>query len=184
MNFTFLYLISELISEWTVRPNFKSPHNPIVKLSNLFFSQDIVNKSVKVCVGWLCPPSPAFIIGTSDFKDATSGAPSFGCLIAIISLYPPTIFTVSATLSPFDAELDDASENPITFPPSSIIAASKLSLVLVLGSKNKVANFLYLHFSWYSLGCAIIFLATLINSSISSTDNSLISIKCFILVPP
>ena len=47
----------------------------------------------------------------------------------------------------FDVELELADENPITFPPSSIIAASKLSLVLVLGSKNKVANSLCLHFS-------------------------------------
>ena len=46
-----------------------------------------------------------------------------------------------------ETELDEASENPITFPPNSIIAASKLNLVLVLGSKNKVANFLCLHFS-------------------------------------
>ena len=33
---------------------------------------------------------------------------------------------------------------PSTLPPSSIMAASKLSRVLVLGSKNKVANFLCL----------------------------------------
>jgi hypothetical protein len=49
------------------------------------------------------------------------------------------------TVSPFDTELDDASEKPNTFPPNSIIAASKLNLVLVLGSKNKVANFLPSH---------------------------------------
>ena len=85
MNFMPVYLESALIREWTVLPNFKSPHKPIVKLLNLFFLYDIVSKSVKVCVGWLCPPSPAFIIGIFDFSDATSGAPSFGCLIAIIS---------------------------------------------------------------------------------------------------
>ena len=52
---------------------------------------------------------------------------------------------VSDTVSPLDTELEDASENPNTFPPNSIIAASKLNLVLVLGSKNKVANFLPSH---------------------------------------
>ena len=77
-NFIFLYLDNADINECTVLPNFKSPHNPIVKLSNLPFSHDIVNKSVNVCVGWLCPPSPAFIIGTSAFIAATTGAPSFG----------------------------------------------------------------------------------------------------------
>ena len=49
---------------------------------------------------------------------------------------------VSLTLSPFAAELEFADENPKTEPPSSNIAASKLSLVLVLGSKNNVASFL------------------------------------------
>ena len=44
-------------------------------------------------------------------------------------------FAVSAMLSPFDAEELDASEKPITLPPSSSIAASKLSLVLVEGAK-------------------------------------------------
>ena len=38
------------------------------------------------------------------------------------------------TLSPLEAELDDASEKPKTWPPKLIIAASKLSRVLVLGS--------------------------------------------------
>ena len=78
-------------------------------------------------------------------------------------------------------ELDDADENPKTLPPNSNIAASKLNLVLVLGSKNKVANFLCLHFSEYFSGNCIISFATFINSSISSTVNSFISIKCLIL---
>ena len=38
------------------------------------------------------------------------------------------------TLSPFDAELELAEEKPRTEPPKFNIAASKLSLVLVLGS--------------------------------------------------
>ncbi len=46
----------------------------------------------------------------------------------------PTTLTVSYTLAPFVAEEDDASEKPRTLPPSSSIADSKLSLVLVLGS--------------------------------------------------
>ena len=36
-----------------------------------------------------------------------------------------------------------ASEKPSTFPPNSIIAASKLSRVRVEGSKKSVASFLY-----------------------------------------
>ena len=60
--------------------------------------------------------------------------PSFGCLIAIISVYIETIFIVSARVSPFEAELEFGSEKPSIFPPSLIIAASKLNLVLVLGS--------------------------------------------------
>ena len=45
-----------------------------------------------------------------------------------------------ATLSPLDAEELAAREKPRQEPPSSIIAASKLSLVLVEGSKNRVAS--------------------------------------------
>ena len=51
-----------------------------------------------------------------------------------MSAYPQITLTVSATLSPFAAELEFAEENPNTFPPNYIIAASKLNLVLVLGS--------------------------------------------------
>ena len=45
------------------------------------------------------------------------------------------------------ADDESAEENPRTLPPNSSIAASKLNLVLVLGSKNSVANFLCLHTS-------------------------------------
>ena len=41
---------------------------------------------------------------------------------------------VSATLSPFDAELELAEEKPSTLPPKLNIADSKLRRVLVLGS--------------------------------------------------
>ncbi len=41
---------------------------------------------------------------------------------------------VSETLSPFAAELESALEKPMTEPPRFSMAASKLSLVLVLGS--------------------------------------------------
>jgi len=41
---------------------------------------------------------------------------------------------VSATLSPFDAELELADEKPKTLPPRFNIAASKLKRVRVLGS--------------------------------------------------
>jgi len=50
------------------------------------------------------------------------------------------IFTVSARLSPFFAEEIDASAIPMDVPPSDAIAASKLSLVLVLGSKKRYPN--------------------------------------------
>ena len=49
---------------------------------------------------------------------------------------------VSATLSPLAAEELWASEKPITLPPSSYMAASKLRRVRVEGSKNRVASFL------------------------------------------
>ena len=45
INLLFLYLDNALTKECTVLPNFKSPHSPIVKLSSLFFSHEIVNKS-------------------------------------------------------------------------------------------------------------------------------------------
>ena len=41
---------------------------------------------------------------------------------------------VSATLSPFAAELESAEEKPSTLPPKLSIAASKLKRVRVLGS--------------------------------------------------
>ena len=56
-------------------------------------------------------------------------------------------FAVSAMLSPLDADDVDADEKPITLPPSSSIAASKLRRVLVEGSKKSVASFLPLHLS-------------------------------------
>ena len=74
----------------------------------------------------------------------------------------------------------EASENPITFPPSSSIAASKLRRVRVEGSKNNVASFLYLHFSLYFSGFFIISFAVSIREFISSTDKSIISIKLLI----
>ena len=49
---------------------------------------------------------------------------------------------MSETLSPLLAEELAASEKPSTFPPSSIIAASKERRVRVLGSKKSVASFL------------------------------------------
>ena len=71
------------------------------------------------------------MIGTVLYMDASFGAPSFGCLIAITSAKHPTVRTVSSTLSPLETDESVAEENPITFPPISSIADSKLSLVLV-----------------------------------------------------
>ena len=72
--------------------------------------------------------------GTGENMEASFGAPSLGCLMAITSAKQPTVLTVSSTLSPFDTEESVADEKPITFPPRSSIADSKLSLVLVEGS--------------------------------------------------
>ena len=47
---------------------------------------------------------------------------------------------VSFSVSPFDVEVDMASENPMTRPPRRLTAVSKLSRVRVDGSKNKVAT--------------------------------------------
>ena len=85
MNFMPSYLDIAFIRECTVRPNIRSPHKPMVRLSRRPFSLLIVRRSARVWVGWLCPPSPALMIGTSDFIEASIGAPSFGCLMAMIS---------------------------------------------------------------------------------------------------
>ena len=66
---------------------------------------------------------------------------------AAASAYELITFAVSAMLSPLDADDVDADEKPITLPPSSSIAASKLRRVLVEGSKKSVASFLPLHLS-------------------------------------
>ena len=60
----------------------------------------------------------------------------------VVILLQLIIFAVSATLSPLAAEEELASLKPITLPPSSSIAASKLRRVRVEGSKNRVASFL------------------------------------------
>ena len=76
-----------------------------------------------------------------------------------------------------------AEEKPITLPPSSSIAASKLKRVRVDGSKNKVASFLPWHFVLYLAGFAMISIAVFINSSISAVVNETISIILFIVSP-
>ena len=48
---TLSYLMSALISECTVRPNFKSPQKPIVILFNLPLMERIVRRSASVWVG-------------------------------------------------------------------------------------------------------------------------------------
>ena len=89
---------------------------------------------------------------------------------------------VSAILSPLLAEEELASEKPMTLPPSSSIAASKLSRVRVEGSKNSVASFLPLQASPYSAGFSLIWQAVCIRSSSSSTEKSVISIKLLIIL--
>ena len=46
---------------------------------------------------------------------------------------------VSFNDSPLETLVDVESEKPITLPPNRLIALSKLSLVLVEGSKNNAA---------------------------------------------
>ena len=101
-----------------------------------------------------------------------------------MSAYPLTTFAVSAILSPFEAEEEFASEKPRTLPPSSYIAASKLSLVLVEGSKKSVASFLPRHLSAYFAGFFLMSDAVAISESISSRERSRISIRLLIFVSP
>ena len=70
--------LSDLFFQDDTVQTFKSPHRPIVRLSNLPLRERMVSKSVNVWVGCWCPPSPALITGIRDFCDATSAAPSFG----------------------------------------------------------------------------------------------------------
>ena len=72
--------------------------------------------------------------GTYVNSAAKFGAPSFGCLIVIMSEYEPTVLIVSLKDSPFATEDEPGSEKPITSPPSLNMAASNENLVLVLGS--------------------------------------------------
>ena len=53
MKLILLYLLKALISECTVLPNLRSPHNPMVKPSNLPLRFLIVSRSVRVCVASL-----------------------------------------------------------------------------------------------------------------------------------
>jgi 1-acyl-sn-glycerol-3-phosphate acyltransferase len=73
---------------------------------------------------------------TADFRPFSKVTVKYGDPISFEELYGK-----KATKE----ELDEASEKPNTLPPSLNIADSKLSLVLVLGSKNKVANILPSH---------------------------------------
>ena len=54
-------------------------------LGGMILYDRIVSRSVRVCVGCWCPPSPALITGIEETAEATIGAPSFGCLMAHIS---------------------------------------------------------------------------------------------------
>ena len=71
---------------------------------------------------------------------ALVAAPSMWWRITIMSAYPETILIVSESVSPFFVEVTFSSENPITFPPVFCTAVSKLSLVLVDGSKKRDAT--------------------------------------------
>jgi hypothetical protein len=75
---------------------------------------------------------------------------------------------VSSMVSPFLTLLTPGSANPVTEPPSRCIADSKLSLVLVLGSKNRAPIILPLAMSVPSVSRGIISSATPRMKSISS----------------
>ncbi len=55
-----------LSREWTVRPNFRSPHRPMVRLSSLPMRRRMVIRSVRVWVGCWWTPSPALITGMRE----------------------------------------------------------------------------------------------------------------------
>ena len=79
---------------------------------------------------------------------------------------------VSATLSPLAADELELSEKPMTWPPSSYMAASKLSLVLVDGSKKRVASFFPSHLWAYASGLAMMSMAVWMRLSSSSAVKS------------
>lgn len=72
--------------------------------------------------------------GMDTLCAATMGAPSLKCRMAMMSAKHSTVRAVSATLSPLETELLPASEKPMTCPPNSSMADSKLSRVRVEGS--------------------------------------------------
>ena len=98
---------------------------------------------------------------------------------------------MSASVSPFAADVAFDVANPTTFPPSLFIADSKDNLVLVLGSKNNVAKiFPFRRLLFFSpLATGSISLDTFIIYSTSALDKSLIEIMslpsktCFIQIP-
>ena len=78
MNLLFGKHTIALIREWTVLPFLRSPQKPMVRLSSLPFSSLSVSRSVSVCVGWRCPPSPALITGQSAVSAAAFTEPAVG----------------------------------------------------------------------------------------------------------
>ena len=71
-------LARALMREWTVRPFFRSPHRPTDSPSTLPRRRVMVVRSAVVWVGCMCPPSPALITGTSEYREAALAAPSLG----------------------------------------------------------------------------------------------------------
>ena len=100
-----------------------------------------------------------------------------------MSAYPLTTETVSATLSPLEAELEEESAKPSVFPPRESMADSKLSLVLVDGSKNRVARILFLQTSLYLDLSFFMSFARSMRLSISSVERSRIFIRSLIFLP-
>ncbi len=103
----------------------------VVKMAFQVFDREKVGEGLG---GVVVAAVPGVDDGIEEYMEATSGAPSFGWRMAQISAYEEMMRIVSATLSPFAAELESAEEKPRTLPPRLIMAASKLSLVRVLGS--------------------------------------------------
>ena len=77
--------------------------------------------------------------GTFDTSEAKRAEPSIGLRITMRSAYEATIVMVSASDSPFCTLVPAVLLNPMTLPPSSWMAVSKLRRVRVEGSKNSEA---------------------------------------------
>ena len=96
-------------------------------------------ESSRAWVGCSCAPSPALTMRALTCLARKSPAPSFGCLITMMSTFiDRMLLTVSIRDSPFLTE-DWAAEKLMMSADSLFSASSKESLVRVLFSKKRLA---------------------------------------------